>query len=145
MEEMLAAKTGKKLSRLRKKVYRFVNAIELEVRHEEMEYLEDEEAMLYFLVEVFKEKYNEMMRERGEIDAIVEKLKDDTVFSREGLVEEYQAYIRELEAEILNMKRSMGNVGHNYPIDNDIKKSNNINNGLQNYRIKDEMIRKLEE
>ena len=142
---MLAAKTGKKLSRLRKKVYRFVNAIELEVRHEEMEYLEDEEAMLYFLVEVFKEKYNEMMRERGEIDAIVEKLKDDTVFSREGLVEEYQAYIRELEAEILNMKRSMGNVGHNYPIDNDIKKSNNINNGLQNYRIKDEMIRKLEE
>lgn len=56
--------------------------------------------MILFLIDVFSDKFNELMAEKNEIDTLVENLRDDTVFNRQALEEELE--LSKIEKERLN-------------------------------------------
>lgn len=65
-----------------------------------MNKIDDEVEMILFLIDVFSDKFNELMAEKNEIDTLVENLRDDTVFNRQALEEELE--LSKIEKERLN-------------------------------------------
>lgn len=107
------------MKKLKKKVQKFVQLLEFELSEEDINKIEDEIEIVFFLIDIFTEKYNHVMAEKAEIDHIIEGLREDTVFNREKLEEENKylkeknmeqvEYIRDLEIEVFSLKKDNHN------------------------------------
>ena len=59
--------------------------LDYEVSREDMDKIEDEVEIILFLVDIFSEKYRELMEGREEIDEIIERLTGDNYQRKEML------------------------------------------------------------
>ena len=59
--------------------------LDYEVSREDMDKIEDEVEIILFLIDIFSEKYRELMEGREEIDEIIERLTGDNYQRKEML------------------------------------------------------------
>ena len=107
LEEQLFFKKSKQNRKMRRKIENFLNLLEIEVSEEDLDKLEDEVEIIFFLIDIFSEKYNQVMEEKGEIHQILANINEDTFLSKEQLEQENRflrdknteqaIYIRDLE------------------------------------------------
>lgn len=103
------------MKKLKKRIRKFLTVLEYEITDEDLSKIDDEVEMILFLIDVFSDKFNELMGQKNQIDALVENLRDDTVFNRQALEEQLELskiekerlnkYLRDMELELVELRR----------------------------------------
>jgi ferritin-like metal-binding protein YciE len=118
LEELLYSKRSKQMAKMKKKVKKFVETLSFELSDDDLSKIDDEVGLIFFLIDIFTERYNELTSERVHTEHLLSTLKEDTL-SKEKLWEENNAlkdrnneqhrHIRELELEVFNLRKDTQN------------------------------------